>query len=182
MRSSVMDRILLTRHELVDQLRCGDAHQSFLDAVAEFPDEAINLCPVNVAYSFWNLVEHVRYCQRDMFDYLRAADYQAGTFPVGYWPSLGESASAQQFADSIASFANDLDEIESFLLDADVDLWQPAPWAWEPNHHPLRTVMVMIDHNSYHAGELGILRQVMGLWPERRVDGFHAHAVDTQSQ
>jgi hypothetical protein len=177
-----MDRIQVTRLELVDQLRQGDAHQSFLHAVGDFPAEAINRRAPNVEYTMWNLVEHVRYCQRDMFDYLRNPEYRAGVFPVDYWPSLGEEASPAQFEASVTSFAEDLDEIEAFILDADVDLWEPSAWAWEPNHHPLRTVMVMIDHNAYHAGELGILRQVLGLWPDQRVDAFHAHAVETQNE
>jgi hypothetical protein len=60
-------------------------------------------------------------------------------------------------------------------------LWTAAPQAWEPAHTPLRTVMVMIDHNAYHGGEMGILRQVMGLWPASRVDTFALHAEATQN-
>jgi hypothetical protein len=42
--------------------------------------------------------------------------------------------------------------------------------------------MVMVDHNAYHGGEMGILRQVMGLWPQARVDTFTLHAIDTQNE
>ncbi len=169
-----------TRDELVFQLRHGDAHQSFLDAVADFPHDAINVRPPNVEYTFWHLVEHVRYCQRDMLDYLADAGYRAGAFPDDYWPDPARTASPQQWDDSVASFAADLDAVERFVCEA--DQWQPAACAWESDHTPLRTVMVMVDHNAYHGGELGILRQVMGLWPDSRVDAFTLHAIETQNE
>lgn len=169
-----------TRAELVFQLRRGDAHQSFLDAVADFPHDAINVRPPNVGYTFWHLVEHVRYCQRDMLDYLADPGYRAGVFPDDYWPDPDRQASPQQWDDSVASFAADLDAVERFVTEADP--WQPASWAWEPGHTPLRTVMVMVDHNAYHGGEMGILRQVMGLWPQARVDTFTLDAIDTQNE
>lgn len=176
------DRSTSTRDELVFQLRHGDAHQSFLDAVAGFPPTEINRRAPNVDYTFWHLVEHVRFCQIDMLDYLRRADYEAARFPDDYWPAPDTTASEQQWVDSIAAFTADLDAVEAFVRDESVDLWTPAPQAWEPNHTPLRTVMVMIDHNAYHAGELGILRQVLGLWSSDRLDTFTLHAIETQNQ
>jgi uncharacterized damage-inducible protein DinB len=170
-----------TREELVFQLRQGDAHLSFLDAVNDFPLDAINVRPQNIAYSFWHLLEHVRYCQFDMFDYLRNPKYRAGVFPDDYWPSKDVEASEQQWLDSVEAFRSDLDAIESFILDTDRDLWLAAPQAWEPKHTPLRTVMVMIDHNAYHGGEIGVLRQILGLWSDNRVDTFTIHAIQTQN-
>jgi DinB superfamily len=170
-----------TRDELVFQLRHGDAHLSFLDVVADFPLDAINVRPPNTSYSFWHLVEHVRYCQFDMLDYLRNSQYQAGVFPNDYWPSSDAEASEQQWLDSVQAFRSDLDHVESFVMDHDRDLWAAAEHAWEPKHTPLRTVMVMIDHNAFHGGEIGVLRQVMSLWPKDRIDTFTVQAIETQN-
>jgi hypothetical protein len=175
------DRISTTRNELVFQLVTGDAHQSFLDAVADFPLDAINVRPPHVGYTFWHLVEHVRFCQIDMLDYLRDPAYRAVVFPDDYWPAANTLASAQQWVDSVESFRTDLCSVESFVRNEEIDLWTPAPHAWEPTHTPLRTVIVMIDHNAYHGGEMGILRQVMGLWPDNRVDSFTVSAIETQN-
>ena len=167
-----LDRVEHTRDELTFQLRHGDAHQTFLEAVADFPLDAINRRAPNVDYTFWHLVEHVRFCQFDMLDYLRNPTYEAAVFPDGYWPDPRRMASEQQWLDSVAAFTSDVDEVESFVRNADTDLWIAASHAWEPRHTALRTVMVMIDHNAYHGGELGILRQVLGLWSSERVDTF----------
>jgi hypothetical protein len=174
--------IVATREELVFQLRGGDAHLSFLDVVADFPLDAINTQPPHLGYSFWHLVEHVRYCQFDMLDYLGNPGYRAGVFPDDYWPGTNTNASEQQWRDSVESFRSDLDAVAAFVLDDDRDLWVAAPQAWESAHTPLRTVMVMIDHNAYHAGEIGVLRQVMGLWSNDRVDTFTVNAEHTQNQ
>jgi hypothetical protein len=171
-----------TRDELIFQLRHGDAHQTFIEAVADFPVDAINVRPPNTGYTFWQLVEHVRFCQIDMLDYLRDRSYKAPKFPDEYWPDPSTLASEQQWIDSVASFTADLDAVEAFVCDANTDLWTPSPHAWEDTHTPLRTVLVMIDHNAYHGGELGILRQVLGLWTDTRVDRFHEHAITTQNQ
>jgi hypothetical protein len=181
MQSLSASHIKTTRKELVFQLRHGDAHLSFLDVVTDFPLDAINVRPPNTEYSFWHLVEHVRYCQFDMLDYLRNPQYRAGLFPDDYWPAKHIDASEQLWIDTVEAFRTDLDEIESFVLDPERDLWVAAPQAWESKHTPIRTVMVMIDHNAYHGGEIGILRQIMGLWGQQRVDTFTIHATETQN-
>jgi hypothetical protein len=37
-----------------------------------------------------------------------------------------------------------------------------------PGHTPLRCLMLIGNHNSYHIGEFASLRQVMGSWPKGR--------------
>jgi hypothetical protein len=36
---------------------------------------------------------------------------------------------------------------------------------WAQGHSLVRCVRIIGNHNSYHVGELAILRQVMGSWP-----------------
>ena len=103
-------------------------------------------------------------------------------FPDDYWPGASTTASEQQWSASVHAFTADLDAVEDFLRQDSVDLWAAAAHAWEPLHTPLRTVMVMIDHNAYHGGELAILRQVMGLWPNNRIDTFTVNAIQTQNR
>ena len=171
----------IVRDSLVFHLRFGDAHQTFDDAVANFPAEAINVRPPNVAYTFWHLVEHVRFCQADMLEYLLGPAYEAVTFPDDYWPPATATASEQQWHDTIQSYRVDLDRVEAFVRTEGLDLYTAAPHVWEAAHTPLRTVLVMADHAAYHGGELGILRQVMGLWAPDRVDHFTVEAVVSQN-
>ena len=50
----------IVRQELTELLDGVGAHMTFQDAVAEFPDDAIDRRPPNVAYTPWHLVEHLR--------------------------------------------------------------------------------------------------------------------------
>ncbi len=177
--TSDADRVV--RDALVFNLRLGDSHQTFLDAVADFPADAINVRPTNVEYTFWHLVEHVRFCQADMLEYLANADYEAVTFPDDYWPACDVMASEQQWQDTIAAYSADVDRVAAFVTDGDRDIYTAAAHAWESHHSPLQTVLVMADHASYHAGEIGILRQVMGLWAPARIDHFTVGAIVTQN-
>ena len=45
------------------------------------------------------------------------------------------------------------------------DLFRTVPSNDE--HTVLREVPIVADHNAYHIGELGILRQVTGAWSMR---------------
>src|SRR6188472_2294268 len=76
-----------TRRGLAGLLDGGGAHMTFLEAVSDFPDDAINAMPPNVPYTPWHLVEHVRLTQRDMLDYVTSADYPRMDWPADYWPA-----------------------------------------------------------------------------------------------
>lgn len=150
------------RRELVKGLTGGDAHQGWEEAAADFPAWAINARPPNVAYTPWHLLEHVRLTQRDILDYIREPMYVAPDWPVDYWPDPGATATHDGFAASLAAFVADRRALEAIILDPATDL--QAPLANGPQHTILREVRVVANHNSYHLGEFGILRQVMGSW------------------
>ena len=181
MTTSVTNTDQVVRDSLVFALRFGDAHQTFDDAVADFPMDSINVRPPNVRYTFWHLIEHVRFCQNDMLEYLLGPEYEPVTFPDDYWPSASAMASEQQWHDTVGAYRHDLDRVEAFVRDEGLNLCTASTYVWESAHTPLRTVLVMADHAAYHGGELGILRQVMGLWMPDRIDHFTAHASVTQN-
>ena len=43
-----------------------------------------------------------------------------------------------------------------------------APLPYAPKHTLIRELLIVSEHNTYHIGELAILRQVMGAWPAKR--------------
>ena len=160
-----MDRDRRLREHLVEVLRGGNAHMSFAEAVAEFPELHINTRPPRVAYTFWHLVEHLRMTQADILAYLTQADYQALAWPRDYWPALDARATKLQWDESVASFLRDLETLVRIVADDGTDLFGTVPSHDE--HTVLREVLIVADHNAYHIGELGILRQVTKAWSRR---------------
>jgi alkylation response protein AidB-like acyl-CoA dehydrogenase len=142
------------------------AHMPFDAAVADFPDDAINRRPPNVAYTPWHLLEHVRIAQRDILDYMRDRAYLAPAWPEEYWPVRDATATPEQFAATIEAFRADRAALHDLVADPETDFLAAIPNT--PGHTILREARLVGDHNAYHIGEFAILRQVMGTWPPDR--------------
>ena len=153
------------RRQLVDGLRGGDAHQDYEEAAAAFPAWAINALVPNGTYTPWHLLEHVRITQWDILQYIREPSHVSPAWPVGYWPDPSSTATSEQFQATLSAFAADRQALATIVLDPATDLTAPLPHA--PQHTILREARIVANHNSYHLGEFGILRQVMGSWGPR---------------
>ena len=152
------------RKQLVNLLLKRQAHMIFEDAVADFPLEHMNTRPPNCDYSFWQLLEHMRICQRDIIDYIKADDYAWPSFPEDYWPAETAVADPELWQKTIADFCDDRQELADLINDADIDLLAPLPNSGAHKHNIVREIHIIAAHNAYHTGEFGILRQIMGLW------------------
>jgi hypothetical protein len=137
----------------------------FAEAVAQFPETQINTRPPRVAYTFWHLLEHLRITQADILAYLTQADYHAPAWPRDYWPARDTRATKPEWDGSVAAFQRDLEALVSIVADDRTDLFGTVPSHDE--HTVLREVLIVANHNAYHIGELGILRQVSQAWSRR---------------
>jgi hypothetical protein len=155
------------RDHLVTLLRGGNAHMPFAEAVADFPEAHLNTRPAHVGYTFWHLVEHVRITQADILDYLTNAAYQEPEWPAEYWPGREEVATKADWERSVAAFNRDLEALIAIVAAEGNDLLATVPS--NDQHSVLREILIVADHNAYHIGELGILRQIAQAWgPEHR--------------
>lgn len=155
------DQIL--RRQLIGGLNGVEAHMSFEEAVAEFPAEAMNRRPPNVPYTPWHILEHLRITQWDILAYIRdSAHHLSPDWPEGYWPDPMAETTAEGWAATVDGFLADRKAIEEILRDGSSDLFAPLPQT--PGHTIAREARLLANHNAYHIGEFGILRQVMGIW------------------
>lgn len=148
-------------HEVFTQ---ESAHMSLDEAVADFPAKQINAKPPHVPYSFWHILEHIRIAQWDLLEYVQDPEHVSPEWPEGYWPARDATTDAAGWKRTIAAIKRDLSRMDRLL--ADPDVLAPVPFA--NNKSVLRCAFLAIDHNAYHLGEFGILRQVMELWPKTR--------------
>ena len=159
------DQIL--RDHLTALLDGRQAHMTFDDAVADFPSDKINATPPNVDYTPYHLVEHLRLAQWDILDYIRNPNYELLEWPAGYWPPRDAKADAAAWQKSLKGFRDDLAALRAIVNDPATDLYAPIPHGYS-GHTILREILLVADHNAYHIGELGILRQVMNAWGSAR--------------
>lgn len=152
------------RQQLVNMLIVRQAHMDFEDAVADFPEAHINSRPPNCTYTFWQLLEHLRICQRDILEYIVSDAYKWPTFPDDLWPDQAAVATSAEWDESTAAFLADRRALIAIINDPEVDLFAPLPNSGDYQHTILREINIIASHNAYHTGELGVLRQTMGLW------------------
>jgi hypothetical protein len=152
--------------QLLFLLDGGGAHMSIDEVVADFPLDQINTRPVNVPYTFWHLLEHLRITQWDILEFVRNPAHVSPEWPEGCWPPVDAQADAAQWQQTLGSFRTDLHALRQMVEDASTDLYRDLPHA--AGYNILREVLLVADHNAYHIGELAVLRQVMGLWPPER--------------
>jgi hypothetical protein len=152
----------VVREQLVQRLRGRGAHMPFEEAIKDFPMEQINARFPNGTYSAWGLVEHLRRTQADMLDYVTNPSYEHREWPQDYWPDESETATAEDWTNSVNGFFSDLNAFIAIVEDEATDLY--APLAWATQHNMLRCLLIICDHNAYHVGEFAIMRQVMQTW------------------
>ena len=159
-----MDSDKELRNQLVCLLTVRQAHMDFEDAVADFPLAYINTRPANCDYTFWHLLEHMRICQRDIVDYIQSDNYHWPNFPDDLWPDKSAETDPAGWRHTLDQFYADRQELVRIITDPAADLFAPLPNSSQHRHHIVREINIIAAHNAYHTGELGILRQVMGLW------------------
>lgn len=150
------------REELLALLQGGNAHMSFEEAVAEFPPDFINAKPPQTPYSFWHFVEHLRIAQWDILEFIRNPKHVSPRYPEGYRPTPDQTTDESGWRTSCQSFMADLEALQEIVRTG--DLLSPLPHA--SAYTICREILLAADHNAYHIGELAIMRQVMGIWPE----------------
>ena len=159
------------RDEIVTTLSTGNAFEPWQDIVRDFPEDRINERPPNVPYTFWHLLEHIRFCQWEVLEKLVTGKQVEAKWPDDFWPPRDKQVDPFQWHETIRQIETDLERLKDFVRDENRDLLAPAiPGV---DYTALASIMSVAEHNAYHFGELAILRQVSGTWdaPHRDSDG-----------
>ena len=151
------------REQLIGLLEGGHAHATFGDIVDDFPSEKTGIRPEGSLHSAWELLEHMRLAQEDILRFSQSADWVSPEFPEGYWPAAAAPQHPEQWQESVRGFRKDLAEFEAMLRDPAQDLNRKFPWG--DGQTLLREALLIADHNSYHLGQLVLVRRQVGAWP-----------------
>jgi hypothetical protein len=150
------------RKHLVELLRSRGAHADFDEAIEGLPEALRGARAKDLPYTPWRLLEHLRLAQWDILEFSRNPKHKSPEWPEGYWPQGDAPPNAGAWDASVAAFRRDLGEMEKLVRDPAHDLFAPFPWG--QGQTLLREAMLIADHNSYHVGQLILLRRVLGAW------------------
>jgi hypothetical protein len=151
------------RDQLVPLLRGGGAHVDVFAALKDFPAKLYGAKPENAPHSAWQLLEHMRIALRDLLDFSTNSEYVEKKWPDDYWPESAAPPSKQAWSSSVKALKEDLAAFEKLVKNPKSNLYAQIPWG-KKDQTLLREVLLAADHNSYHVGQLVLLRRLLGTW------------------
>jgi hypothetical protein len=146
--------------EIAEVLRTSGAHADFERAIQGFPLEDAGKRPKGVPWSAWQLLEHMRFTQTDILEYVTTPDYAEKQWPEDYWPKLPAPPSEEAWTKSIRAIRRGRKKLLALLEQND----PLKPIAFANNKTLLRELLLIVDHDAYHLGELVLLRRLLGNW------------------
>ena len=148
--------------ELEAGLNGGNAHASFDDAVRDIPHDLLGSIPNGLPYSIWQLVEHIRITQWDILEFSRDPHHESPHWPDDYWPAQKSPTHAGDWKKSLDKIAADRKAFIDLLHKEKENIYTPFPYG---NGQSLfREALLIVDHTSYHTGEIIIVRRLLKVW------------------
>jgi len=153
------------REQLADTLRGKGAHVPFEKAVEGFPVELAGRAVAGLPHSAWQILYHLWIAQRDILDFVRDPAYKSPAWPEGYWPKKASPDAASDWDTTVKKFRSDRAAFIELVQDAKNDLLVPIPHG--DGQTLLREALLVVDHNSYHLGQLIDIRRGLNAWPRK---------------
>ena len=145
------------REQLVRLLQGGEAHASVEEMIRSFPAGLAGTRVGTIPHTPWRLLEHLRIAQWDILEFSRDPNHISPSFPDGYWPAGDLPSTAGSWDETVAAFCRDLQQMQELVSDPERDLLAPFPYG--SGQTLFREALVLADHNSYHLGQLMMIRR-----------------------
>lgn len=117
-----------------------------------------------VFHSAWELLEHLRIALWDIVEFTRDARHKSPPWPKGYWPLAPAPPQDEAWDQSVQAVLDSLEDMRALVLDRSRSLLDPLPRG--QGQTLLREALLVVDHNSYHLGEIVQLRKALKAWPK----------------
>ena len=151
------------RDHLIRALEWEEAHTGFRNAIEGIPPDRRGDRAAGFAHSPWELLEHIRLAQNDLLEFcLNPAYSHTRTWPDDYWPTDRVPSDAAWDA-SVVAVEADRARLQQLVRDGSLDLFTLVPTGKERQTY-LRAILLVLDHNAYHLGQLIAVRRALGIW------------------
>jgi hypothetical protein len=147
------------RTHVLDLLKGGNAHITPEKVLPDFPESLRATKIAKFPHTAWQLLEHLRLAQWDILEFTRDPKHKSPPWPSGYWPKFGEPPDRHAWKKSTDQFFADLKAMEQLVANPATDLFAKIPHG--DGQTILREALVLADHNSYHLGQIEVLRKAL---------------------
>jgi uncharacterized damage-inducible protein DinB len=147
---------------VASSLTWEQAHLTLDNAVKGLPPSLRGARPPGYPHSVWELVEHIRLTQRDLLSFCADPNYHEPKWPDDYWPANPAPATDAAWDESLAAIRADAEALARFTREHSATLTGRIPHGTGQTY--LRTVLVAMDHASYHTGQIVAVRRLLNAW------------------
>jgi DinB superfamily len=150
------------RSHLITLITAEQAHINLEGALDGLKIENRNRQPSKNVHSVWEEVEHIRISQEDILNYVVDPKWVSPNWPHEYWPEKSSQVPDNIWMASIDKIFSDQEKFIQIIKDESIDLTEIIPHT--KSHTYLREILLNADHNSYHLGQIIIVRKLLGDW------------------
>ncbi|MFO7171800.1 MAG: DinB family protein [Bacillota bacterium] len=150
---------MLTRI-LQDALEGRGSHVSPTNALDGLDWELAGRRPPGSPHSIWEILQHMIFWQDFFLAWMRGERPAVPATAAASWPDRTAPEGAAEWEGAVARFQKGLAEA---MAEAEKDLEATIPGS--PGHSRADALVQLIGHNSYHLGQIVLLRRQLGAWP-----------------
>jgi hypothetical protein len=152
MKNEVLHRVV--RHALSGE----GAHVEVKEVFAGLDWKRAGVRPTGVVHSAFETLNHISFWQDWAVRWLDGKDPETPPHAAGSWPGSRAPASSAVWRRAVTRLGKGLRDLETHARKADLLTRVGAKTRLEMLH-------TIGSHNSYHAGQVVELRQMLGSWP-----------------
>ncbi|MUP46320.1 DUF664 domain-containing protein [Gramella sp. BOM4] len=150
------------REQLVKHLNGGMAFQSIDNFVDNLDYEQVGVRPDELPYSFYEVFYHMYFAQKDILEYCFSEAYSEHAWPDDYWPDNQEPESEESWEELKSEYFQDREKLQEYVLNIENDLDEPVKNS--DKHSLFREILLVIEHNAYHTGQLLVIQRLLGAY------------------
>lgn len=151
------DRELL--HEMLDNALSGKgAHVATKNLFEGLDWKTAGTRPEGAPHSVYQLLNHLSYWQDWVIKWLDGGNPSIPKHASGGWPASTSATSSKEWKSAVRTFRSGLARLARQSREADL-------LTRRGKHTRLGMLQAIASHNSYHAGQVVALRQMLGKWP-----------------
>jgi uncharacterized damage-inducible protein DinB len=161
----------MSERTLVELLYGKSAHANPLACVEDISLELAGRRADNFPHSIWQLVGHLNYWMDYELKRIRGEMPAYPAHAAESWPAHSAPADEGEWKSAVFHFGELLAQLTALAESAPKVLARDVP-ATHPDHakHSSSLLAVLwqtLVHNSYHVGQIAMLRRAFGAWPPK---------------
>jgi len=150
------------KQQLSELLQKSNAHINLEEVLNQINEKNRGVKLPHLPYTIWQLVEHIRITQQDILDFSENRNYKPMKWPEGYWPKETAPANEQEWENSLQEIRKSLAGFTALITDGQQDLLKPFDYG--DGQNLLREAILIIDHLSYHTGQIVLILRLLDSW------------------